>query len=399
MDDSIQRDILQDRYEKCRTKADRLRSQGNAKKAATYYEQCAEAMADLADTESSDSLAEKRRDLARNLANVAEQLRQSESVEAADPVAESERGSDASDGGGGRSSGTDDSESERGSDANDGGGGEPAAAETVEDACEYLESSPALDFEDVGGMHELKQTLRDKVIDPLERSDLYEEYDLGMVNGIMLYGPPGTGKTYITRALAGKLDYNFIDVEPSDVTSSLVGEAADNVSELYDVARDNQPCLIFIDEVDALMPSRSGGSQKTQSERQMVNQFLTELTETRGEDVITVTATNIPDEVDGAATSRFQERIEVPPPDSAAREAILRVHLRDRPALPDEIDWDRIRRLSEGYSGRDLEVVANDAALSALQEAVDADEIRHIRQEHIEEALAETDPSLDHWNG
>ncbi|GAB6863151.1 ATP-binding protein [Haloplanus litoreus] len=388
MDDSIQRDILQDRYEKCRAKADRLRSQGNAKKAATYYEQCAEAMADLADTESSDSLAEKRRDLARNLATVAEQLRQSESVEEAGPVA-GERGGEASDE---RSRDTDDS-------ASDGTDGGSAAAETVEDACEYLESPPALDFDDVGGMHELKRTLRDKVIDPLERSDLYEKYDLGVVNGIMLYGPPGTGKTYITRALAGKLGYNFIDVEPTDITSSLVGEAADNVSELYDVARDNQPCLIFLDEVDALMPSRSGGSQKTQSERQMVNQFLTELTETRGEDVITVTATNIPDEVDGAATSRFQERIEVPPPDSAAREAILRVHLRDRPALPDEIDWERIRRLSEGYSGRDLEVVANDAALAALQEAVEADEIQHVRQEHIEDALAETDPSLDHWNG
>lgn len=379
MEDNIQRDLLQERYEECREKADKLRSQGQSQKAAKYYEQCADAMADLADTESSDSMAKKRRDLAHNLTNVAEQLRQSGTLEETDSVG---------DRGGGNNP-----ESQISGSSNRSEGSEDA----VDIAQEYLESPPELNFDDVGGMHDLKETLRDKVIDPLERSDLYEEYGLGVVNGIMLYGPPGTGKTYITRALAGKLGYNFIDVEPNDITSSLVGEAAENVAELFDVARTNQPCLIFIDEVDALMPSRSGGSQKTQSERQMVNQFLTELTETRGEDVITVTATNIPDEVDEAATSRFQERIEVPPPDAKARESILRVHLRDRPALPDEIDWERIRQLSEGYSGRDLEVVANDAALKALQEAVDVDEIQYIRQEHLEEALEENQPSLKHW--
>lgn len=381
MEDNIQRDLLQERYEEYRKKADTLRSQGQAQEAAKYYEQCADAMADLADTESSDSMAKKRRDLAHNLTNVAEQLRQSGTLEETDSVGN--RGEENS------------SESQISGPNNRSGGSEDGGA--VEDAQEYLESSPELNFNDVGGMHDLKETLGDKVIDPLERSDLYEEYGLGVVNGIMLYGPPGTGKTYITRALAGKLGYNFIDVEPNDITSSLVGEAAENVAELFDVARNNQPCLIFIDEVDALMPSRSGGSQKTQSERQMVNQFLTELTETRGEDIIAVTATNIPDEVDGAATSRFQERIEVPPPDAKARESILRVHLRNRPALPDEINWKRIRQLSEGYSGRDLEVVANDAALKALQEAVDADEIQYIRQEHLEEALEEKQPSLKHW--
>jgi transitional endoplasmic reticulum ATPase len=381
MEDNIQRDLLQERYEEYREKADNLRSQGQAQKAAKYYEQCADAMADLADTESSDSMAKKRRDLAHNLTNVAEQLRQSGTLEENDSVSDTDHGTSSESQVHGPSNGQEDSED----------------GDAVDIAQEYLESPPGLNFDDVGGMHDLKETLRDKVLDPLERSNLYQEYGLGVVNGIMLYGPPGTGKTYITRALAGKLGYNFIDVEPNDITSSLVGEAAENVAELFDVARNNQPCLIFIDEVDALMPSRSGGSQKTQSERQMVNQFLTELTETRGEDVITVTATNIPNEVDDAATSRFQERIEVPPPDAKARESILRVHLRDRPALPDEIDWERIRQLSKGYSGRDLEVVANDAALKALQETIDADVIQYIRQEHLEEALEETQPSLEGW--
>jgi len=140
-------------------------------------------------------------------------------------------------------------------------------------------------------MTDLKETLKDQVIDPLERPELYDEYDLGVVNGVLLYGPPGTGKTYITEALAGELDYNYIEAQASDITSSLVGEAAENMSEMFEVARDNQPCLLFMDEIEAIAAERSGGSQKTMSESQMITQFLTEMSETKGEDVVVVSAT------------------------------------------------------------------------------------------------------------
>lgn len=248
-------------------------------------------------------------------------------------------------------------------------------------------------------MTELKQSLIDKVIDPLERPELYEKYSLGVVNGVLLHGPPGTGKTYITRALAGKLGYNFIEVTPTDITSSLVGEAADNVSDLFEVAKDNQPCLVFLDEIDAVAGKRSGGAQKTQSERQMVNQLLTELSEIQGEDVIVVAATNLVEEVDDAIrrSGRFDERVEVPPPDGSARVAILRVHLRERPALPDEIDWEAVKKKTEGYSASDMELVATNAARKALQEAREQEDIQHITQRHIEKAVEETESSLEGW--
>jgi transitional endoplasmic reticulum ATPase len=221
-----------------------------------------------------------------------------------------------------------------------------------------------------------------------------------VVNGVLLYGPPGTGKTYVTRALAGKLDYHFITVTPTDITSSLVGEAADNVAELFRVARENQPCLVFLDEIDAIASARSGGAQKTQSERQMVNQLLTELTAIQGEEVIVLGATNVIDEVDDAIkrSGRFDERIEVPPPDAPARVAILRVHLRDRPVLTEALEWDRIKSATEGYAASDLELIATNAARKALADARESGDIRQITQEHIDEAIAETDSSLEQWD-
>jgi transitional endoplasmic reticulum ATPase len=265
----------------------------------------------------------------------------------------------------------------------------------------FLEEPPDLDFDDVGGMSELKETLVEKVVDPLERPELYEEYDLGVVNGVLLYGPPGTGKTYITRALAGKLGYNFVEVSPSDLTSSLVGEASDNVADLFDVARDNQPCLVFVDEIDAIAADRSGGAQKSQSERQMVNQFLTEMNDVQGEDVVVFAATNLLESVDDAIkrSGRFDERIEVPPPDGSARVAILRVHLRNRPVLTESIDWETIEDLTEGYSASDVELVAANAARQALQEARESGDIQPVSQSHLESAVAETESSLTDWHG
>jgi transitional endoplasmic reticulum ATPase len=180
------------------------------------------------------------------------------------------------------------------------------------------------------------------------------------------------------------------------LTSSLVGEAADKVAELFDIARSNQPCLVFIDEIDAVAGQRSGGAQKTQSERQMVNQLLTELSEIQGEEVVVIAATNLLEAVDDALkrSGRFDERIEVPPPDPTAREAILRVHLRDRPVLTDDIDWEAVRRETEGYTASDMQLVAASAARNALKEARERGEIQPVTQSHLETAIKETEPSL-----
>jgi len=385
---SAQKNHLESEYERYRAHAEKARKEGHAGKAARYYRQCVGVLKDLAELESSERLRAERLELAENLEAAAERLA------AGKPLTDDSGGGTDADrsGGDGASGGTD---GEVG-DAPTAGAGDDEEAPDPE---EYLEEPPDLGFGDVGGMTDLKETLKDTVIDPLERSELYEEYDLGVVNGVLLYGPPGTGKTYITKALAGELGYNYIEAQASDVTSSLVGEAAENVGELFEVARNNQPCLLFLDEIEAIAAERSGGDQKTMSESQMITQFLTEMSETKGEDVIVAGATNLPDEIDGAAWRRFDERIEVPPPDATARAAVLRIHLRDRPVLTEDIEWERIKELTAGYSSSDLEIVASTAARKALKEAREADELVPITQEHLEAAVAETDSSLEAWDG
>jgi len=380
LEKSAQKSHFESEYKNYREQAERARKEGNTKKAARYYRQCVEVLQDIAELESSERLTQERLELAKNLNAAADRLENDQPLVSDETDSESSTDSGSGSGNGdGRPAGSDGDSDET----------DPSA---------YLEDSPDLKFGDVGGMTDLKETLKDQVIDPLERPELYEEYNLGVVNGVLLYGPPGTGKTYITEALAGELDYNYIEAQASDITSSLVGEAAENMSEMFEVARDNQPCLLFMDEIEAIAAERSGGSQKTMSESQMITQFLTEMSETKGEDVVVVSATNLPNEIDGAAWRRFDERIEVPPPDATARGAILRVHLRERPVLTDEIEWDQIKELTDGYSASDLEIIASTAARKALKEARDSDEVIPITQKHLEMAIESTNSSLEAWD-
>lgn len=377
---SAQKSHLESEYERYRSHAEAAREEGQPSAAARYYRQCVGVLEDLADLETNSRLATERKELAANLATAAERLESDEPL-----VDES--------GGGSGSSTTTATAAGDGNTPNTTGEAEDTDPET------FLEEPPEMDFADVGGMTDLKETLKDQVIDPLQRPELYEEYDLGVVNGVLLYGPPGTGKTYITEALAGELGYNVVIAQASDITSSLVGEAADNMADLFRVARENQPCLLFLDEIDAIAAERSGTTNKTMSESQMITQFLTEMSETKGEDVVVVGATNLPDELDGAAWRRFDERIEVPPPDATARAAILRIHLRDRPVVTDAIDWDEIKTQTDGYVASDLEIIASTAARNALKEARDADSVVPISQAHLAAAIEATDPSLDAWDG
>lgn len=273
----------------------------------------------------------------------------------------------------------------------------PAAEQgfTVPDGVELnvdslLETEPGREFADVGGMADLKALLEERVLSPLREPERYREYDLGVTNGILFHGPPGCGKTYIAGALAGELDHNFIELSPADLTSKWVGEAAENVQDVFAVARANQPCLVFLDEIDAVAASRD--NDMTNSEQQMVNQLLTELQAIDGEDVVVLGATNFLEDVDDAIlrSGRFDERIEVPPPDADARAEILRVHLAGRPAV-EEIHLSRTVERTEGYASSDLELVAETAAREALDEDCAIDE------SHLRAAVGETTTSIPSW--
>ncbi len=222
-------------------------------------------------------------------------------------------------------------------------------------------------------MDSVIERLNEKIIRPLSEPEAFEEYGLSTVNGVLFYGPPGTGKTLLSRAIAGELGYNYIDIAPSDILSQYVGEASESISELFAVARDNQPCVIFFDEIDAIAPSRD--TSMNQSQRQMVNQLLQELEGIQGEDVVVFAATNMLDRVDDAIkrSKRFDERIEIPAPDADTRVAILRHYLAGRPSDTADIDWASVAQNTEGYTGSDMELVADEAGRNALKRSRDHD--------------------------
>ncbi|ELZ20276.1 holliday junction DNA helicase [Halosimplex carlsbadense 2-9-1] len=244
-------------------------------------------------------------------------------------------------------------------------------------------------FGDVGGMAELKARLRETVLDPLSNPETYDRYDIDVLSGLLLYGPPGCGKTHVTRALAGELDHAFVEVSPADLTSKWMGKPEENVADLFEIARANAPCLLFIDEIDAVAGSRGGMSQGSQG---MVNQLLTELEALDEDDVVAVGATNLLEDVDGAIrrSGRFDERVEVSPPDVDARREILDLHLGERP-VADAVDWDRIVAGTEGYAASDLELLAENAARNALRAGDPIDD------DHLDAALDETQSSLRNW--
>jgi transitional endoplasmic reticulum ATPase len=237
---------------------------------------------------------------------------------------------------------------------------------------EFVQRPPDKTFADVAGMADLKETLRRVVSDPLMNPAAHEEYGLGIENGILLYGPPGTGKTHIATSLAGELEITYIEAKAGDLVSQWVGQGAQNVQQMFEEARAAQPCLVFIDEIDALATDRSSGRQ-TKSERQMVNQFLEELSQLSDEDeqVVVIGATNRPDDIDAAMlrTGRFTKKIEVPPPDAEARVAIGQLHLT---APHEKLDWAAVAAQTEGFVASDMKAVAQYAARSALERASDA---------------------------
>lgn len=261
---------------------------------------------------------------------------------------------------------------------------------------ERMLREPGVEFHDVGGMREVKDRLRRKVIDPLENPDVYDEYGVTTLNGVLLYGPPGTGKSYISEALAGELGYNYLQVTSGNITGGIIGQSARNIDELFRVARANQPCMVFMDEIDAIGTDRSE-TQGTQSERQMLNQLFTSLTDIQGEDIVVMAATNKRDELDEALTrsGRFDEKIEVPPPDSETRIAVLFKHLEDRPFDRDTVDTSELASRTRGFASSDMEVVAENAARHALQEREQTGRHTPIRHEHLLAGIEETESSYD----
>jgi SpoVK/Ycf46/Vps4 family AAA+-type ATPase len=256
---------------------------------------------------------------------------------------------------------------------------------------------PRVRLSDVGGMEAVKQRLEAALFAPIRNPELMKLYGKKLHGGLLLYGPPGCGKTFIARAVAGELSARFIAVTLADVLDMWLGQSERNLHEVFQTARRNAPCVLFLDEVDAIGQKRS--QLRSSALRGSVNQLLLELDDigAANESVFVLAATNHPWDVDAALRrpGRFDRTVLVLPPDESAREAILRLHLRDRPIAG--IDVTSLARATEGYSGADLAHICEVAAERALLDSAATGNVRMIEQHDLTSALAEVRPSTGAW--
>jgi len=250
---------------------------------------------------------------------------------------------------------------------------------------------------DVGGMAEVKARLEAAVLAPLRNPELVKLYGKSLRGGLLLYGPPGCGKTFIARAVAGEIDARFISVSLADVLDMYIGNSERNIHALFEVARANAPCVVFLDEVDALGQKRS--QMRGSAGRGSVNQLLTEMDGMAGanDGVYVLGATNHPWDVDTALRrpGRFDRMVLVLPPDELARDAILRYHLRNRPIAG--IDTAKLAKRTAGYSGADLAYVCESAAERALLDSARSGQVRMIGQADLDAAARDVRPSIGPW--
>lgn len=235
---------------------------------------------------------------------------------------------------------------------------------------------PNVSWEDVGGLAETKARLIEAVEWPLEYPGLFTEAGIRPPKGILLSGPPGCGKTLLAKAIASETGVNFISIKGPELLSKYVGESEKAVREIFRKARQAAPCIIFFDEIDALVPSRSGGGSDSHTSERVLSQFLTELDgveELRG--VLVLGATNRVDMLDPAIVrpGRFDEIVEIPLPDETGRGEIFRIQLRGKPVSA-EVSALNLGSRSEGYSGAEIAAVCHQAALAAIRRAVRAGE-------------------------
>jgi SpoVK/Ycf46/Vps4 family AAA+-type ATPase len=250
---------------------------------------------------------------------------------------------------------------------------------------------------DVAGMKNVKERLESAFLMPMRNPELRRLYGKSLRGGLLLYGPPGCGKTFIARAVAGELGARFYPVSLVDVLDMYIGESERKLRAIFDTARRNAPCVLFLDEVDAIGHKRT--DLRGSGLRSVVQSLLSELdgANDQNDGVFVLAATNHPWDVDSALRrpGRFDRMLLVLPPDDPARQAVLRLHLRARPV--ESVDLKAIARRTEGYSGADLAHVCETAAEHAMTDSVRTGKVRGIRQSDLMAAVSEIRSSTGPW--
>ncbi|MBO0889032.1 CDC48 family AAA ATPase, partial [Candidatus Bathyarchaeota archaeon] len=269
---------------------------------------------------------------------------------------------------------------------------------------EVLVEIPDVSWDQIGGLEDVKEELREAVEWPLKFPDLFAQLNATPPKGLLLYGPPGTGKTLLAKAVAHESESNFISVKGPELLNKFVGESEKAVREVFRKARQASPCIIFFDEIDSVAPTRGSSLGDAHVTERVISQFLTEmdgLEELRN--VVIVAATNRPDIIDPALLrpGRFDRLLFVPPPDLEARRQIFKIHTRKTP-LAEDVNLDELARRTDGYTGADIASLSNTAVMLALREhiskAKDPEDAKKrakglkVAKRHFDEALQKIKP-------
>lgn len=255
---------------------------------------------------------------------------------------------------------------------------------------------PTLRFDDVAGLDEVKEEIRLRMIYPFTHPELAERFGIRAGGGILLYGPPGTGKTMLAKATAGELEATFFRISPADVLSKWVGEAEQNIKKLFDAAASEPRSVIFIDEIEALVPARRDeGSSVMQRVVPQILQGMEGFDKQAKQSILFMGATNVPWQLDPAVLrpGRFDEKVYIPLPDEPARRKMLEIYLAHRP-VDAAVDLDTLARRLDGYSGADIKYLCDRAAVIPFLTSVATGNEGQITPAILDDVLADTQPSV-----
>src|SRR5665213_2826192 len=357
-------------FERYRQKGLDARRAGQWDSARIYLLEAARAMIELSKSATGEELREGRRQMSQRLLELARDCETAaKDNRKAQPVRRSTSGS-----------GAQASESE----------GESSARQWI------VKEKPTLRFSDVAGLEDVKEDIRLKMIYPFEHADLAAKFGIRAGGGVLMYGPPGTGKTMLAKATAGEIEATFFRISPADVLSKWVGEAEQNIKKLFDAAAGESRSIIFIDEIEALVPTRRDeGSSVMQRVVPQILQGVEGFDKKANRPILMMGATNVPWQLDPAMLrpGRFDEKIYIPLPDLPARRKMLEIYLSKRP-LAGDVDLDALAIRLQGYSGADVKYVCDRAATIPFLRSVATGEEGEITSQIMTDVLNEAQPSV-----
>ena len=259
-----------------------------------------------------------------------------------------------------------------------------------------VKEKPTIKFADVAGLDSVKEDIRMKMIYPMQNPDLAKKFGVRLGGGILLYGPPGTGKTMLAKATAAEVDATFFRVSAADLLSKWVGEAEQNIKKLFEAAAGEQRAIIFLDEIEALIPARrDDGATVMQRVVPQILQGMEGFDKKSDRAVLFMGATNTPWQLDSAVLrpGRFDDKVYIPPPDQPARRKLLDMYLAFRPVAPD-VDYDHFAQRLDGYSGADIRYVCDRSATIPFMHSLATGEDGSITSAILEEAITATPKSI-----